>query len=314
MIEVKAAGICGTDIHVFEGEFPASTPCILGHEFSGVIVEKGGSVSGFEIGDRITSETAAIVCGRCRYCLYGNYNLCYSRKGFGYGVVGGAFARYIAVPEVLLHKIPDNLSFEVGAVTEPVAVALHAASDNADIKPNDLVVITGPGPIGLLLLQVAKFSGARVLIIGTSVDLSRLQMATKLGADWILNMENEDPVEKIRDLTDGEGCDVVFEASGNPLAIDQAVKLVRKRGWITLVGLYGKRINLDPNKIVMNEINVRGTWSQNWRNWEAALQLMSSRKIMVEPLITHRFGLYDWEKAFKLVKDKEAIKVILAPG
>ena len=134
LVEVKAAGICGTDVHILDGEFPVTIPSILGHEFSGVIINKGGGVTNFKRGDRVTSETAASVCGRCRDCIYGNYNLCRFRQGFGYGGdVGGAFAHYIAIRENLLHKLPDNLSFEEGALVEPVAVALHAAVDNASI-------------------------------------------------------------------------------------------------------------------------------------------------------------------------------------
>ena len=193
MIEVKAAGICGSDLHIFDEDIklPIRPPVIIGHEFSGVIAEVGSSVTKWKPGDRVTSETSAHVCGECLPCRTGNYNVCAEKRLIGYWF-NGAFAKYCVVPSRLVHKLPDNVSFLAGALCEPLACCVNGVIEKTRILPGDVVVIAGPGPIGLLSLQIAKSQGATVVLCGLSQDEKRLKLGEELGADLIINVEEEE--------------------------------------------------------------------------------------------------------------------------
>jgi len=316
LINVKAVGICGFDITLYH-ETPAyskflNPPVILGHEFSGVIVEVGKNVKDFTEGDRVTCETHAVTCGRCYYCMSGKYNLCPERLGLGYQK-DGAFAEFVKVPVIRLHKLPNNISFEEGALSEPCSVCYHALVDIAHIKPGESVVIIGPGPIGLLSLQIAKIQGARIILVsGTELDKERLSLANKLGAEVTVNISEEDPVKKVMEITNRFGCDIVIETSGAALARMQAIDMVRKGGKIVLIGHgAGKaEVNLDP--LVYKEVAMLGSWSHVWEDWENVLKLMATNYINVKPLI-NKFPLNEWKKAFEAVEMKKVVKAILIP-
>jgi 2-desacetyl-2-hydroxyethyl bacteriochlorophyllide A dehydrogenase len=315
LIEVKAAGICGTDIYIYHDRHPYNPPVILGHEFSGVIVKTGKCVKGLNVGDRVTSETHAYMCDHCFYCRSGRYNLCPNRLGFGYGT-DGAFTKYVKVPAKIIHKLPENLSFEEGTLTEPLCVVTHAIIERGDIKAGDVVLITGPGPIGILAVQVAKlYSPSHLLITGLSRHEHRLKLAEKLGADRGIDTERQDLTEIVRSLTDGLGADVVIEASGAQAALNQALNVVRRDGHVILIGLYGAPIQIDLDKAVMHQLRLTGIYSHVWSTWERALKLLSSEKVRTKPLISHEFPITRWEEAFKLKisKDPKAIKILLRP-
>lgn len=313
-IEVKAAGICGSDIHIYHDTTNISfkPPVIMGHEFSGKIVDTGKNVMELKIGDRVTSETAAEVCGTCRYCRNGDYNLCPSRLGIGYWI-NGAFTKYIVVPQERVHKLPENVNFMEAALLEPLACCVHEVSEKTRINAGDIVLITGPGTIGLLTLQVAKAEGATVIICGTSKDKKRLDLAKTLGADMIVDVQSENLKKIIEKTTNGDGVDVVFECSGSAAAANLGLEILRKKGRYTQMGGFGSPIQIDFDKITYKEIQLTGSFSQKWSAWKRAIKLLSEKKVRTKPLITEILPITDWEKGFQEHEEKKEIKIILTP-
>jgi L-iditol 2-dehydrogenase len=313
LVEVKSVGICGSDLQYYEWRTEIKTPVVLGHEFAGEIVELGEGVKGWKIGDRVVSETSAVICGTCLYCRSGNYNLCKERKGFGSGV-NGAFAKYLAVPTRLLHRLPDNLSYDEGAVVQPCADIVHAVTINAQILPGDTVVVLGSGPMGLLTTQVAKARGAgKIIVTGLGIDAGRLRIAKEVGADLTINVEVEDLIERIKQLTNGVGADVVFEVTGSGPAMMQALDTVRRQGQIIVIGVNIKPVALNMFKILENEITIQGSSMSNWKDYERAIDLISRGVIKIHPLITHKFPITEYNQAFKLLVEKKAGKILFTP-
>jgi len=314
MIEVKAAGICGSDLHIFDEDIklPIRPPVIMGHEFSGVIVEMGSSVTKWKPGDRVTSETSAYVCGECVSCRTGNYNVCAKKRLIGYWF-NGAFTKYCVVPSRLVHKLPDNVSFLAGALCEPLACCVNGIIEKTRIQPSDIVVIAGPGPIGLLSLQIAKSQGAFVILCGTSRDEKRLKLGESLGADFTVNVENEDPWQVVSRITNGAGADVFIDCSGSPNAVRMGFQLVRRGGQYTQIGLTGRPFSLDFDLVAYKELIVRGSLGQRWTSWKIGLKMLSKGLVKTEPLVSDVLPLSQWEIGFQKVRRKEGIKVILKP-
>lgn len=314
MIEVKAAGICGSDIHIFDEDIklPTRPPVIIGHEFSGVVAEVGSSVTKWKPGDRVTSETSAHVCGECLPCRTGNYNVCAEKRLIGYWF-NGAFAKYCVVPSRLVHKLPDNVSFLAGALCEPLACCVNGVIEKTRILPGDVVVIAGPGPIGLLSLQIAKSQGATVVLCGLSQDEKRLKLGEELGADLIINVEEEDPFQRVLKMTNGAGADVFLECSGSPNAVRMGFRLVRRMGQYTQLGLTGRSFSLDFDLVAYKEIIVRGMLGQRWTSWNRGLKMLSKGLVKTEPLISDVLPLSQWEIGFQKFRRKEGIKIILKP-
>lgn len=312
-VEVRAAGICGSDIHIYHNDIniPIVPPVVVGHEFSGVVVDKGGSVGDeIRVGDRVTGEPSTWYCGTCRYCRAGYYNLCGSRKILGYSS-DGCFAKYCNVTYV--HRLPENVSFKAGAMSEPLACCVHGVTEQTGVSAGDFVVVTGPGPIGLLVAMVAGAEGGTVLVCGTGKDKERLKIAERLGIPHTVNIETCDAAARVKKMTGGYGADVVFECSGAPQAAVMALDMVRKRGKYTQVGLFGRPIEIDFEKIAFSEIEVRGTVSQRRPAWKRALKLMENNMVSCESLVSHQFGLAQWKQAFEVAEKKAGMKVILVP-
>ncbi len=314
LVEVKAAGICGTDLHIFHNKSHYVPPVTLGHEYSGIVIEIGDAVRDFEIGDIVTSP-ATINCGICHFCRIGATNRCIdpNKRILGVARANGAFAKYMAVPAKIAHKLPKEIPFEEAALAEPAACAVHA-TEIIPVNMGDSVVILGPGPMGLLILQLAELAGAsQTIVTGITADQDRLKIAKTLGADVTINVEEENPVGMIKRLTDGLGADIIFECSGAPAAQKQAFDIVRRRGKIGLVGLTGREINVSLDKIVEGEIEVKGSWGTLWTSWKLAIKLISLKRLQVRPLISATLPLDQWEKGFQLMENKEVIKVLLIP-
>ena len=312
-IEVKFVGICGTDIHSYEGHYKNITPpVILGHEFSGKIVEVGENVTEFRVGDRVTSETTYYVCGKCRYCQTRDYNLCPNRKGLG-TQQNGAFAKYVIARKESVHSLPEQVDYRSAAMTEPLACTYHAV-EKANVREGDFVVIIGPGPIGLLNAQVAKSRGAKVMIIGLTKDRIRLDKAIELGIDYAVDSQQEDVKELVDQLTNGYGADIVFECTGAVPAANQGLDLLRKKGTYVQVGIFSESlISFDMEKIIQKEIHLIGTRSQKPSDWEPSLALINEGKVKTKDLVTHEFALTQWDLAYQAIKSGEAIKVLLKP-
>ena len=315
LLRVKAAGICGTDIHIMEDRFHNNPPVILGHEFSGEIVEVGRKVSGYTVGDRVVSEPHKGGCGTCKYCLTGEVEVCRNKKAIGYKI-DGCFASHISMPVTSLHRIPDNVTDEQAALTEPLAVAVKGVLERTKIEPEDFVMVAGCGPIGLLAAAAARAEGARaVMITGTDGDEKlRLPAARQLSIDHVVNIQKEDAAQVVQDLTGGAGADVVVEASGAAASIRQAFDLVKIDGRICGLGLSGKEeIGIPWDTAIVKAVRLICSMSSNWTSWERALSLMASGKINADPVITATVELSQWQKAFDMLQNLEAIKILIKP-
>lgn len=313
-IEVHTTGICGSDLHIYhyDIDIPINPPVTTGHEFAGTVVEIGEGVTCCSVGDRVTSETAYSYCGKCRYCRGGFYNLCPSRRTLGYWY-NGAFARFTVVPASRVHRLPESVSLRAGAMLEPLACVTHAAIDLTSIQPEDRVLVSGPGAIGLLALQVARSCGARVIVSGTDVDQQRLAIASELGADHVVDVTREDLAALVTEQTDGQGVDVVLECAGSASAVDAGLQLIRKQGQFTQIGLFGGPVQLNFEKICFKELRVTGSLGSKRSSWEEAIRLVAVGEVQTEPLISHELPLSDWKKAFDLFESKGGLKLLLRP-
>ena len=284
---------------------------VLGHEFCGVVLEVGQNVTGFQPGDRVACETAATVCNQCVYCLSGNYNLCPHRLGYG-ALADGAFTRLVAARPQILHHIPDNVPFEHAALTEPICVAYNALVEKTLINPGDVVVIQGPGPIGIMALQVARLRGAGALIVlGTNADKERLAVAAELGAHYTVNIQEEDPVALIKSLGDGFGADLVVDCSGVSKALQQSMELVRPNGAITKIGWGPQPLNYSLDPLVGKAVTLQGSFSHTYPTWERVLRLLSTGQINLKPVIGGVYPLTDWETAFHAMESGANVKSVL---
>lgn len=313
-IEVKAAGICGSDIHIYHSDIKLllKPPVVMGHEFSGVVTEVGSAVSKWKPGDRVTSETAAGVCGECIPCRTGNYNVCAEKHIIGYWF-NGAFAKYCVVPSRLLHRLPDNVSFVSGALTEPLACCVNGVIEKTGISAGDVAVVAGPGTIGLLSMQLARVEGATVILCGTEIDAKRLELGRKLGADVTVNVQEQDPWEVVSSLTQEAGADVFIECSGSPVAVRMGLQLVRRGGRYAQIGLTGHPFELDFDTIAYKEIVVRGSLGQRWISWKRSLKLMEEGLVKTGPLVSDVLPLTEWKIGFVKMERKEGLKIVLTP-
>ncbi|MFH2111039.1 MAG: zinc-binding dehydrogenase [Candidatus Bathyarchaeota archaeon] len=312
LVEIKAAGICGSDVKHYEDGSNLAIPVILGHELSGKIIQVGDKVKHYHEGDRVVSETSAYTCGVCDYCLTGDYHLCPERKGLG-SKIDGAFTKYIALPWKIIHKLPDQMSYDEAALVQPCADICNAVIRKADIKPGDSVVVLGPGPMGLLTTQVAKANGAGT-VIQTGHKGVRLSIASKIGADKTIMVEEEDPIEKVLEYTDNKGADVVFETSGSPEALIQSLDMTKRNGQIILIASPRVPVEAHFGKILGKPLSLKGSIMSKWIDYDRAIRLMSLRMVKADKLITHRLDLTDWRKAFDFIRVKKvAGKVILYP-
>lgn len=313
-IKVRYAGICGSDLHIYHQDIgiPIRPPVVTGHEFSGTITQTGEGVEGWKTGDRVVCETAFRCCGTCLHCREGSYNLCDERRTLGYWH-DGAFAPYTVVPAARLHALPESVSFLAGALLEPLACVTHAVMELTGIRAGDLVLVSGPGAIGLAALQVARSHGARVIVSGTTADADRLEAAKKLGAEWAVDVMETDLLDLVGKVSKGAGVDAVLECSGNPKAVDTGFLAVRKRGQFTQIGLFGGPIHVDFEKICYKEIRVTGSLASRWASWEKAIALVERKHVVLEPLVSDIMPLAAWKEAFGMFEAKKGLKLVLDP-
>ncbi len=315
LIEVKAVSVCGSDLHIFHDSHPYWPPVILGHEFSGILAQLGEGVKGWKVGDRVVSETRTGACGECYTCQSGFPQLCEHKRAYGIGI-NGAYAKYVAGPAKLLHRLPNNIPFEVAAMIEPIAVCVTSILERCGLQAGESVAITGPGPIGLISVAVAKAAGARsILVTGRSSDEGiRFEKARELGADYTVNVDKAEPIGRVLETTDGLGVDVLIETSGGPEAIRQAFEMVRRLGRICAIGISGKQeVPIPYDRGIFKALGYDFCFSSSWTAWERAIGLISKGLLPAEKLITHKLPLEKWEEAFHLLESLQAAKVILVP-
>jgi len=313
LIKVHYTGICGTDAHIFTDQFPIYyPPVILGHEFSGEIVELGEKVTSWKTGERVVAECQSLACGKCRFCRTGHPEACTAKRSPGWGI-NGSFADYIKMPAWLLHKIPDSVSYRKAALTEPAAVSSQALYSRAKVSTGDFVVVLGTGPIGIIIAKMAKIAGAsQVLITGIDKDEKyRLLLAQKLGIENTVNVSKVNLKEMVDDLTDGIGADLVVEATGVEPAINQAFDIVRKLGKITVVGIPGQnKSNIKWLTGSFKALDVSFSFSSQYQDWVRVLKLFENRALDLTDLVTHEFKLADWKMAFDKAIDCQGGKVL----
>jgi len=315
LIEVKACGICGTDVHVLRDSFPYWPPVILGHEFSGEIVALGPGVSLFAVGDRVVGEPHTQACGQCYLCRTGNIQICRMKRSPGWGI-DGAFTRFLKMPEKLLHRIPDRMSFDAAAVVEPAANTVHDVIERAKVEAGDFAVVVGPGPIGLLAAMTARAGGARqVIVVGAPRDEEvRLAKARELGFDILVAGGPQDPVEAVLEMTGGIGADLVVECSGSAAGIASAIDLVRKKGRVCAIGLTGKTTIPFPwDKAAFKVCDLIFNLSTSYTSWDRTINLVASGALPVEKVISHRMRLSEWDAAIAEIDAQRALKILLIP-
>jgi L-iditol 2-dehydrogenase len=308
LVEVAAVGVCGSDLHQWTGDasWPVRYPVVLGHEFAGSIVEVGSRVEPWKPGDRVTSETAAVIDAHSPLSRQGRYNLDPSRKGFGYGV-DGAMTRRVRVPARCLHRVPDRLPLHHAALTEPCCVAYSAVVANVSIVPADRVVVFGPGPIGILSAAIARLRGAEVAIVGLQRDEARLAIARRYGCQTLL----PDQVDDWARAVDGLGADGVVDAAGVSATLKSSMEIVRPGGWISKVGWGPQPLQFSLDPIVQKNVTLQGSFSHTWNTWEKVLRLLSTKQLDVEPIIGGRWPIDAWHDAFEAMHSGQIVKAVL---
>jgi L-iditol 2-dehydrogenase len=302
VIELLAAGICGTDLHIEAGEYPSVPPVTMGHELCGVVAELGRDVDGSWAGARVTSETFFSTCGACRWCRAGRPSICPFRSSVGTHV-DGAFAPRIRMPVRNLHRVPAGLGDRAAAICEPLACVCNSLCDPPGVDAGDEVLVTGPGAIGLLAAQVARVGGGRVHVRGVASDASRLALARSLGFE---TSTTDEPYP-------GEAPDVVVECSGAGPAIASALDLVARGGTIVQMGLRGAPVTVPFDEICFKELRVRSGFASNPSAWRRAMQLLADGSIQLEPLISGTHELSDFRAAFARSRAADGVKLVLVP-
>jgi len=316
LVRVKAASICGTDLHIYRWDPWAAgrlrPPLVIGHEFCGEVVATGSDVSEAEVrvGDYISAESH-VICGVCDMCRTGKGHLCRNTKILGVDR-DGCFAEYVAIPAINAWPDPPEMPPEIASLQENFGNAVHTAFA-VDVRAKK-VLVTGCGPVGLMAIAVAKALGARA-VYATDISSYRLKLAREMGADAVFDAREADVVEAVLEATDGEEVDVLLEMSGAPSALRQGFRLLKPGGEAALLGLHGSPVEFDfDNLLVFKGITVHGVIGRRlWETWYQARGLLRSGAVDLRPVVTHRFPLDEFEKAFDLMASGECGKVVLIP-
>lgn len=309
LLEVANVGVCGSDLHQWTSDhsWPVNYPVVLGHEFGGKILEIGPRVEGWKTGDRVVSETAAVIDPLNPMSRVGLYNLDPTRKGFGYGV-NGAMTRFVKVPARCLHRVPEQVPFEEACLSEPCCVAYNSVVMNSNIRPGDRVVVIGPGTIGMLCAVMARLNGAEVAVLGLEADRGRLEIAKGYGCEGIIGDATDWAKSR-----DGLGADLIVDAAGASATLKIAMDLVRPNGQITKVGWGPQPCNFSLDPIVQKNVRLQGSFSHNWPIWEKVIGMMGSGMLDVKPIIGGVWPVTSWLEAFEKMHRGEVVKSVLKP-
>ncbi|HKG09585.1 MAG TPA: alcohol dehydrogenase catalytic domain-containing protein [Gaiellaceae bacterium] len=301
VLEMIGAGICGTDLHIADGEYATVTPVTIGHEVAGSVAEVGEGVDEAWLGARVASETYFSTCGRCAHCLAGRVNLCAERRSIGTHV-DGAFAPRLHVPVTNLHRLPDWLEAATATLCEPLACVCHSLLEpEPAVRSGDDVLVIGPGPVGLLAAQVARASGGEVHVRGTPRDEMRLAATRALGLE---TSTTEDAAVE---------ADVVIECSGSEAGMGAGLAAARRGASYVQIGLAGKPVSLPFDLVCFHELTVTSGFASTPASWRTALELVAERRVQLESLLTEVVPLADWERAFAATRAAQGIKFVLDP-
>lgn len=310
LIKVKTVGVCGSDLHLFKGTHAfRKPPVILGHEIAGEVVEIGHNVTKFKVGDRVTVEPH-IGCGECEFCIRGLVNICTNKNAPGTPGWIGTFAEYFNAPEKAVYKIEENISYEMGTLVEPLAVAVHAL-DRVTVKEKDSIAILGSGTIGLLTLVAAREAGYKNIICTDTQDFN-LEMAKKQGATLALNPLKEDVVAKVREFTNGRGVDVAIVTADAKVIVDQASSMVRKRGEVGIVAMITEEIPVHTYNFVFNEITLFGAMTYETKDFAKANEMIMNG-LDLSDFVTQRLPLDESQQALDILNEKKenVVKIIV---
>lgn len=314
IMEVNSCGICGTDLHVYHDAFKNYPPVILGHEFSGRIVEKGKYTNGVEIGQRFSVLGAlAVHCGQCEYCHSGEFMFCKEKRGMGHGV-NGAFTKYVSVRPDQLYATASNVSDDISALVEPFAVAVHAIGEVAQLRFGDTVLLSGPGPIGMLCLKLLLAQGIKTIVVGTNDDEERLKTAREWGCHRTIIADKENVVEIVREETGGKGADIAFETAGAQSSVSNCMKSLRPLGQYVQVGHFGREITIPFDLTAFRQLSIKGSVGYTRATWDRAIEIINQGNIKLEEVITHRLPLGEWKKGFDLLEQRKSMKILLFPS
>jgi threonine dehydrogenase-like Zn-dependent dehydrogenase len=320
LIEVKAAGICGSDLAYDHGEHPEhlNCPVVLGHEFAGIVSQVGKNVKGWSIGDRIVSDNTGYVCGTCQACATGQFLQCEHRLGLGYGMDGG-FTDYVRISGDLLRKnpnslfcIPNSVSFQEAAILDPICNAYMAVVQESSVLPGEDIVVFGTGPIGLFSIQIAHLMGcAHIIVIGRSTSEEKLKIARKFGATDVILSDQQDIVLEIDRITKGKKVAVAIDAAGPNSVLRQAISIVKKGGEIIKIGYDSQPCPFSLDELINKGISLKGHFGYNFESWNNVLRLLEIGKLDTASVITHYIPLEDWQIGFDLIRRRQAIKIII---
>lgn len=310
LVRIRASAICGSDLHIARGLHPsAPLPVTIGHEFSGDVAAVGAGVKNISVGDRVTVEPC-IVCGKCDACRHGEYSYC-ENISFTYRMGDGAMADYVVVKSPYVYQLPEYLSYDTGALIEPLSVATHAVR-RAGITLGETVLIIGAGAIGMMVAAMCRRSGAARVIIADFAD-KRLEMALQVGATDAVNSKNVDLLEAVSQLTGGKGVDKSFECVGHESCFNQAIMALKKNGTCTVVGIYEKgMVTFPAGRLITHEIHIQGAQSYCW---DFPIAIAAARDLPMDKFITHKFPLEELQSAVETALDSRSgsIKVLVNP-
>lgn len=302
VVDVVAAGVCGTDLHILEGSYGSRPPVTLGHEVSGTIAAVGVGVDPARVGERVALETFFSTCGECHDCRGGSPNRCSERVSIGSGVDGG-FADQVVVPARNARRLPEHVSAAAGALSEPLACVCRSLfQPTPAVRAGDRVLVIGPGAIGLLAAQVARVSGGEPMVLGTPADAGRLEVARALGFATAAH-----PADAPGEI------DVVLECSGSGAGMAWGIERVRRGGRYVQIGQRGDAVPIDLALVSFHELVITGGFASTPDSWDRAMGLLESRLVDLEPLVSHRYPLRDWQAAFDGVRTSAGVKQLLCP-
>ncbi len=312
-LEIAYCGICGTDLHVLHDTFRNYPPVILGHEFSGTVVEVGRNANGATPGERVTGLGAtAVTCGNCQYCRSGHFIFCSNRRGMGHGV-NGAFTRFVVMRPDQLYRIPENFTLEEAAMSEPFAAVVQAVTEVSHVRIGDTALVSGPGPIGLLCVKLLVAEGVNTIVAGAPGDHERLNAALRSGASAIVNIGEQKLADAVRDYTGGAGVDVAFECAGHPDSVRGCIDSLRPMGRYTQVAICGRDIQFPIDQIFYKQLTISGSICYTASTWERMMKIYAEGRVRLNDLISTKLPISEWRTAFDLCEKKEAIKVLMYP-
>jgi L-iditol 2-dehydrogenase len=301
VLEVFGGGLCGTDLHILEDEYPSNAPVTLGHEISGIVRRLGPDVDPAWQDARVAVESFFSTCEHCSACVSGHRNLCSQRQSIGSHTHGG-FAQELLIPVRNLHRLPNGLDIHAAALLEPLGCVVNCIMDPGRVQAGDRVLVTGPGPVGLLAAQVARGSGGQVVVAGTSADNVRLDAAMRLGFD--VAVVGQDVLGSV---------DVAIECSGNPAATTMCLERLVPRGQLVQIGLFGRSVSLPLDLVCSKGLSYSSAIAAPTPAWRRAMALVESGVVQLEPLVSEVVPLREWERAFQALRKGSALKFIFDP-